>query len=72
MYDSVLMSTAMADIRRKLFEHLQTLSAGFYSRTKVGAITSRFGSDMGAVDEAMTHMVTWGMLPFFELLAGIG
>ena len=70
--DSLLMSTAMADIRRRLFEHLQTLSAGFYSRTKTGAITSRFGSDMGAIDEAMTHMVTWGMLPFFELLAGIG
>jgi len=69
--DSLLMSNAMADIRSKLFEHLQTLSAGFYSRTKVGAITSRFGSDMGAVDEAMTHMVTWGLLPFFELLAGI-
>jgi len=69
--DSLLMSSAMADIRRRLFEHLQTLSAGFYSRTKVGAITSRFGSDMGAVDEAMTHFVTWGMLPFLELLAGI-
>ena len=70
--DALLMSSAMADIRAKLFEHLQSLSAGFYSRTKTGAITSRFGSDMGTIDEAVSHLVTWGMLPALELVAGIG
>ena len=70
--DSLLMSSAMADIRAKLFEHLQSLSAGFYSRTKTGAITSRFGSDMTTIDEAVSHLVTWGMLPALELVAGIG
>lgn len=70
--DALLMSSVMADIRAKLFEHLQTLSAGFYSRTKIGTITSRFGSDMGTLDEAVSHLVTWGMLPFLELIAGIG
>ena len=70
-YDSVLMSHAMADLRTRLFEHLQSLSAGFYSRTKIGAITSRYGSDMAAVDEAVSHFFTWGFLPFAELIAGI-
>jgi ATP-binding cassette subfamily B protein len=71
-YDSLLMSHAMADVRSRLFQHLQALSAGFYSRTKIGSITSRFGSDLGAVDEAVSHFFTWGFLPLMELIAGIG
>lgn len=71
-YDSVLMSHAMADLRTRLFEHLQSLSAGFYSRTKIGSITSRYGSDMAAIDEAVSHFFTWGFLPLLELIAGIG
>jgi ATP-binding cassette subfamily B protein len=37
------------DLRNRIFEHLQTMSMGFYDRTKVGRIISRMTSDAEAV-----------------------
>ncbi|HMN11710.1 MAG TPA: ABC transporter ATP-binding protein [Bellilinea sp.] len=46
------------DIRRKLFNHLQTLSLSYYSKTPVGWIMSRVTSDSDRVAE----IVTWGFV----------
>jgi ABC-type multidrug transport system fused ATPase/permease subunit len=45
------------DIRRRLFEHLQKLSMGYYDRTKLGRIISRCTSDVNA----MREVNVWGM-----------
>lgn len=46
------------DLRKKMFNHLQTLSFSYFDRTPVGWIMSRVTSDSGRISE----LVTWGML----------
>lgn len=46
------------DMRKKLFNHLQSLSLSYYSRTPVGWIMSRVTSDTDRIAE----LVTWGIL----------
>jgi ATP-binding cassette subfamily B protein len=46
------------DLRKKLFNHLQTLSFNYFDRTPVGWIISRVTSDT----ERVSEMVTWGMV----------
>jgi len=44
-------------IRRRLFDHLQSLSMSYYDRTKLGRIISRCTSDVNA----MREVNVWGM-----------
>jgi ATP-binding cassette subfamily B protein len=46
------------DLRKKLFNHLQTLSLAYYSKTPVGWIMSRVVSD----SERISDLVSWGLL----------
>jgi ATP-binding cassette subfamily B protein len=45
---------ALADLRIKLFGHLQRLSLGFYERNRTGAIISRITNDVEALDQLVT------------------
>ncbi len=63
-------SQIIGDIRQRIFEHTQTLSAEFYSRTKIGEVLSRFSTDMVDVEDAIMHATSWGALPLVELLLG--
>jgi len=49
---------ALADLRNRLFEHLQRLSLGFYERNRTGAIISRITNDVEALDQLVTDGVT--------------
>jgi len=42
---------ALQDLRLRLFEHLQELSIGFYSRNRAGVIISRMTNDVEALDQ---------------------
>jgi ABC-type multidrug transport system fused ATPase/permease subunit len=42
---------ALQDLRLKLFNHLQALSIGFYSRNRAGVIISRITNDVEALDQ---------------------
>ncbi|MGH2874211.1 MAG: ABC transporter ATP-binding protein, partial [Solirubrobacteraceae bacterium] len=42
---------ALQDLRLKLFEHLQSLSIGFYSRNQAGVLISRMTNDVEALDQ---------------------
>ncbi|MUV38714.1 putative multidrug export ATP-binding/permease protein [Lentibacillus sp. JNUCC-1] len=53
------------DIRDKLFDHLQRLSLGFYSRTKTGEIISRMVHD---VEQTKTFVVTGLMNVWLDLV----
>ena len=58
------------DVRTKMFEHLQKLSLGFYSRFSVGRAITRVINDVGTLRE----FVTWAMLAILRdvfAIAGI-
>jgi ATP-binding cassette, subfamily B, bacterial len=48
----------LADLRTKLFRHLQRLSLGFYERNRAGVIISRLTNDVDALDQLVTDGVT--------------
>ena len=48
----------LADLRTRLFGHLQKLSLGFYERTRAGVIVSRLTNDVEAIDQLVTDGVT--------------
>src|SRR5438309_1710600 len=48
----------LADLRNKLFGHLQRLSLGFYERNRAGMIISRLTNDVEALDLLVTDGVT--------------
>jgi ATP-binding cassette subfamily B protein/subfamily B ATP-binding cassette protein MsbA len=55
------------DLRRQMFDHLQALSLGFYSRYAVGRLVSRMVNDVSVLRE----MIVWGLIAvardFFDL-----
>ena len=53
---------ALQDLRLRLFEHLQRLSVGFYSRHRAGVIISRITNDVEALDQ----LVEDGMATLFQ------
>jgi ATP-binding cassette subfamily B protein len=48
----------LADLRQRLFAHLQRLSLGYYERNRTGAIVSRITNDVEALDQLVTDGVT--------------
>jgi len=46
------------DLRVRLFEHLQRMELGFFTRTKTGVIQSRLQNDVGGVAGVLTNTVT--------------
>jgi ATP-binding cassette, subfamily B, bacterial len=48
----------LADLRNRLFRHLQRLSLGFYERNRAGVIISRLTNDVDALDQLVTDGVT--------------
>src|SRR5918999_705415 len=48
----------LADLRNKLFRHLQRLSLGFYERNRAGTVISRLTNDVDALDQLVTDGVT--------------
>jgi ATP-binding cassette subfamily B protein len=53
---------ALQDLRLQLFEHLQSLSIGFYSRNRAGVIISRLTNDVEALDQ----LVSDGLATLFQ------
>jgi ABC-type multidrug transport system fused ATPase/permease subunit len=48
----------LADLRSRLFGHLQRLSLGFFERNRAGVIISRLTNDVEAIDQLVTDGVT--------------
>jgi ABC-type multidrug transport system fused ATPase/permease subunit len=48
----------LADLRNKLFRHLQLLSLGYFERNRAGVIISRLTNDVEALDQLVTEGVT--------------
>jgi ABC-type multidrug transport system fused ATPase/permease subunit len=48
----------LADMRKRLFGHLQRLSLGFYERNRAGVLISRMTNDVEAIDQLVTDGIT--------------
>jgi ABC-type multidrug transport system fused ATPase/permease subunit len=48
----------LADLRNRLFRHLQRLSLGYYERNRAGVIVSRLTNDVDALDQLVTDGVS--------------
>ena len=70
-WDARLVASIIADVRTRLFEHVQNLPAAFFQRTKRGEILSRFSVDLSAFEGAVRSFVNSAALPLLELIAGI-
>ncbi|MEQ6898859.1 ABC transporter ATP-binding protein [Microbacterium sp. KR10-403] len=55
---STVGNSVTGDLRVRLFEHLQAMELGFFTRTKTGVIQSRLQNDVGAVSGVLTNTVT--------------
>jgi ATP-binding cassette subfamily B protein len=70
-WDARLAAAVISDVRTRLFEHVQSLPAGYFARTKRGEILSRFSVDMSAFEGSVKSFANSAALPFLELIAGI-
>ena len=51
---SELAARIMADLRGRMYTHLQQLSEAFYARTQIGDLMSRFTNDLFSIDWAVS------------------
>jgi ATP-binding cassette subfamily B protein len=70
-WDARLAACVIADVRSRLFEHVQNLPASYFARTKRGEILSRFSIDLSAFEGSIKSFANSATLPFLELIAGI-
>jgi ATP-binding cassette subfamily B protein len=66
-----LYTKLLNEIRHRLFAHLQEQSIDFHGRTPLGEITSRFATDLAAVEQALTAMASTALLPVLNLSCSI-
>jgi ATP-binding cassette subfamily B protein len=66
-----LAAAILRDIRHNLFDHLQSLSLHFYSRTTAGEVISRFSTDLGEVEGAVRYWLGMGLTPALELIIAV-
>ncbi|MBL8481744.1 MAG: ATP-binding cassette domain-containing protein [Rhodocyclaceae bacterium] len=62
-------ANVLNDLRRDLYAHLQTLSAGYYSRTATADIMARFSTDLAAVENAVVLALPAGLMYGMSALA---
>ena len=60
--------TMAAEIRARLFAHLQKLPLGFYQRTPQGDIMTRFSGNLKDVERTLEGCVPWILIPGLETL----
>ncbi len=70
-WDARLAAHVIADVRSRLFEHVQNLPAGYFARTRRGEILSRFSIDLSAFEGSIKSFANSAALPLLELVAGI-
>lgn len=66
---NLLGQRVMHDLRRQLFDHLQSLSVAFFDRTPVGRLVTRVTSDVESLNELFTAGVIAGVGDLATLLA---
>ncbi|MGY2989325.1 MULTISPECIES: ABC transporter ATP-binding protein [unclassified Bradyrhizobium] len=70
-WDARLGAGIIADVRTRLFDHVQNLPSAYFARTKRGEILSRFSIDLSAFEGSVKTFANSAALPGLELVAGI-
>ncbi|MDB5556944.1 MAG: multidrug transporter ATP-binding protein [Rhizobium sp.] len=70
-WDARLAASIIADVRARLFGHVQDLPSAYFARTKRGEILSRFSIDLSAFEGSIKSFANSAALPFLELIAGM-
>src|SRR3954453_20598580 len=70
-WDARLAACVIADVRARIFGHVQDLPAAYFARTKRGEILSRFSIDLSAFEGPIKSFANSAALPFLELIAGM-
>src|SRR6202012_3425838 len=71
LWDARLVAGIVADVRTRLFDHVQNLPSAYFARTKRGEILSRFSVDLAAFEGSVRSFANSLALPLLELIAGI-
>ncbi len=61
----------MAEIRERLFDHLQRLPLGFFQRTPPGEIAARFSGNLKDVEYTLVVSPGWVLIPALETLVTV-
>lgn len=69
---SDLAARVMRDMRQKMYRHLQNLSEGFYARTQIGDLMSRFTNDLFSVDWAVSNSILQTFFSGLMSVASLG
>ena len=64
-------SRAMADLRARLFEHLERMELAFFTATKTGSIQSRLANDVGGVGSVLTSTASSILSNLVTVLASL-
>ena len=62
----------MVDLRLKMFNHLQSLSMNYYSKSQIGDIMTRFTADVSVVESAMTRAIPSIIVMFVSAIISVG
>ncbi len=62
----------IADMREKLYNHLQNLSLSFFTKTPTGVIISRITNDVNLIQASVSNVVTGLIKDIFTILGLIG
>jgi subfamily B ATP-binding cassette protein MsbA len=62
----------VADLRQRLYSHLQTLSLSFFDRTPTGVLMSRITNDVNSIQGAVSDAVTGMIKDVFTAIGLIG
>ncbi|MGD0624019.1 MAG: lipid A export permease/ATP-binding protein MsbA [Thermodesulfobacteriota bacterium] len=62
----------IADLREKIYNHLQSLSLSFFTRNPTGVLMSRITNDVGLVQGAVTEAVTGLLKDLFTIIGLVG
>ena len=65
-----LTARVLTELRGVMFDHLQTLSLGFFATNRSGDILARFSTDVFAIEKAALTGVSWAIMPSLDVLFG--
>jgi ATP-binding cassette subfamily B protein len=69
--DARVGAAIVADIRERLFLHVQDLPTAFHAGTRAGEVLARFSVDMATLEQSVLNAANWAALPMAELIAGL-
>jgi ATP-binding cassette, subfamily B, bacterial len=62
----------LADLRYRMFRHLQGLSANYFAGVQPADLVGRFAQDLAEIEDVFMSAVSYGILPVLAVLVSVG